>query len=49
MNKTRSALGKKQIGWLVALVLLLGGLTVLVPASVYWQANGDQPKCCAGG
>lgn len=49
MNKTPSALGKKQIGWLVALVLLLGGLALVAPASVLWQADGDQPKVGTGG
>ncbi|MCL6531209.1 MAG: hypothetical protein K6T70_14015 [Meiothermus ruber] len=49
MNKTLSALGKKQIGWLVALVLLLGGLALIAPAPVPGQTAGDIPKCCAGG
>ncbi|WP_157840905.1 hypothetical protein [Meiothermus taiwanensis] len=49
MNKTRSALGKKQVvGWLVALVLLLAGLALFSPDPVLWQADGG-PKCCAGG
>ena len=49
MQNTHYARGKKQVVWLVVLVLLLGGWALLAPTPTVWQADGDQPKVGTGG